>query len=71
MIKRGDIVKHRYYLDAEKLPEKVALKCKITAIRQGVIYYRPYYGLHDDGTEWLGSGSYFPKADIQKYLILK
>jgi hypothetical protein len=28
---------------------------KITKVEKGSIYYRPVYGTHDDGTEWLGS----------------
>ena len=28
---------------------------KITKVSQGSIYYRPDYGLHDDGSEWLGA----------------
>ena len=30
------------------------LAVKITKIAGGTIYYRPDYGKHDDGSEWLG-----------------
>jgi hypothetical protein len=39
----------------------------VTAVRLGAVYYRPDYGLHDDGTPWLGSPSYFSAADADKY----
>jgi len=31
------------------------LVMKITKVAAGSIYYRPDYGKHDDGSEWLGS----------------
>lgn len=55
---RGKIYLHRHYLDPDMSNKPLA--CKVTKIAQGVAYYRPYYGLHDDGSEWLGSPAYVP-----------
>ena len=63
--KVGDIMLHRRCLDGSNMQP---LRCKITRIAQGVLYYRPHYGLHDDGTEWLGSATYCLLADIDRYL---
>jgi hypothetical protein len=65
--KRGDILLHRHWITHDNAP----LCCKITRIAQGVMYYRPYYGLHDDGTEWLGAPSYFPTEQWEKYMERK
>jgi hypothetical protein len=52
--KRGEIYIHRHFMDERRTP----LLCKVTRIAQGVAYYRPYYGVHEDGSEWLGSPYY-------------
>jgi hypothetical protein len=43
---------------------------KITKVTKSAIYYRPDYGLHDDGTEWLGSPAWIQNDNllISKYL---
>jgi hypothetical protein len=51
---RGRIYLHRHYMGEDRKP----LPCKVTKIAQGIPYYRPYYGLHDDGSEWLGRAWY-------------
>lgn len=60
MPKRGDIFEHASFLSSAHLPERVPLKCKVTKVAQGVVYYRPFYGVHEDGSEWLGAPSYTP-----------
>ena len=64
-MKRGATFIHRRFMNADRTP----LRCRITRIAQGVIYYRPDYGTHDDGTPWLGSPSYFPTTDFERYAI--
>lgn len=68
-LKKGTKFLHSRYLDVSKLPEKVQQLCVITAIRQGVIYYKPVYGTHDDGTPWLGSSTYFPKEQAGRWIL--
>lgn len=59
--KRGEIYQHRHF----RYPaSNKALLCKVTRIVSGVAYYRPHYGYHDDGSEWLGSPYY---VDIRKF----
>lgn len=31
---------------------------RVTKVAQGLVYYRPLYGKHDDGSDWLGSPAY-------------
>lgn len=64
-LRRGDRFEHRRYLRPD---ENSPLVCVVTAVRQGVIYYRPDYGVHDDGTPWLGSPSYFPADQESRYV---
>ena len=43
---------------------------KFTRITKTVIHYRPDYGQHDDGSEWLGTSTWIrntPQA-INRYL---
>jgi hypothetical protein len=68
-LKKGTKFLHSRYLDVGKLPEKVQLTCVITAVRMGVVYYRPVYGTHDDGTPWLGSPAYFPKEQAERWML--
>lgn len=68
-LKRGTKFLHSRYLDVGKLPEKVPQLCVVTAIRQGAIYYRPVFGTHDDGTPWLGSPTYFPKEQTERWVL--
>ena len=56
--KRGDVFKHAHFFSPDSMPNKIPLLCKVTKIAGGSIYFRPFYGLHDDGSEWLGSSSY-------------
>lgn len=64
-MKRGDIFTHRHWLNPET---NQPLRCKITKVAGGTLYYRPHYGFHDDGSEWLGKPMYFPVADSAKYI---
>ena len=43
---------------------------KITKVTSSAIYYRPDYGLHNDGTEWLGSCAWITPDQIAKYLVV-
>ena len=67
-MKRGDHFFHKHWLNAEKLGQNELLECVVTRVAKGVIYYRPYYGIHDDGTPWLGSPSYFAEDHTEKYV---
>jgi len=64
-LKVGDYFYHKKWIDAKG---RGPLKCKITKIAHGVIYYRPHYDWHDDGTEWLGFPTYFPIGEIDYYV---
>ena len=66
---KGQIFLHKRWLDAQFMPQRIPLRCIVTRIAQGVIYYRPLYGAHDDGTPWLGAPSYFPISDAHKYIL--
>lgn len=65
-LKRGDRYVSTVWLDQNHQP----LLVKITKVTSSAIYYRPDYGTHDDGSEWLGSPALIdntPEA-IQKWL---
>lgn len=66
-LRRGDRFLHRRLLDPSRMPEKVPQLCLVTAVRQGVVHYRPDYGTHDDGSPWLGGGGYFPIEEIERW----
>jgi hypothetical protein len=66
-MKTGTIFTHKHYLTPDYSGEH--LKCKVTKVSQGVVYYRPFYGMHDDGSEWLGSPCYIPKEDFNKISV--
>lgn len=54
-VKRGFLFAHRHFRDpADNKP----LRCKVTRVAQGVVYYRPIFARHDDGTSWYGSPAY-------------
>jgi hypothetical protein len=60
-IKRGMLFSHKHYIDpADNKP----LRCKVTRVAQGVVYYRPIYRKHDDGSEWCGGPSYISEAEF-------
>ena len=62
-LKRGTWFESRHWLNpADKSP----LVCRVTKISAGTLYYRPVYGLHDDGTLWLGSPVCFPVEHFEK-----
>jgi len=44
------------------------LECLDTRVAGGVVYYRPNYGKHDDGTPWLGSAGKFPIEQWDKWV---
>lgn len=64
---RGKFYLHRNYRDPDMSGKPLA--CKVTRIAQGVAYYRPYYGLHDDGTEWLGAPAYVSVESFGKSFV--
>ena len=66
MLKQGDIFTHRHWLDPDH--SNAPLRCKVTKIARGMVYYRPYYGLHDDGTEWLGALWKFELMNAARYV---
>lgn len=45
--------------------------CQITRIAQGKIYYKAYYGLHDDGTPWYGFFDYIPEEVADRYISIR
>ena len=65
--RRGTMFYHRHYRDPV---HGGPLRCVVTAIRGGVLYYRPDYGTHDDGTPWRGAPAYFPVEDAPRYASL-
>jgi len=67
-LRKDDLFEHRYWLDARHMPDKRPLLCIVTRVAQGTVYYRPFYGRHDDGTSWLGSSTHFPIKDTARYV---
>lgn len=53
--RRGATFRHPYYQNPSNNEQ---LLCKVTRIAYGVVYYRPVYGQHEDGSEWLGAPTY-------------
>ena len=53
--KPGMRFRHKHFIEHNS---RDPLPCVITRVALGVVYYRPDYGLHDDGTPWLGSAAY-------------
>ena len=69
-LSRGDRFTHRYWLHPANGPgERRPLLCIVTAVRGGWIYYRPDYGVHDDGTPWLGSAAKFGVDQVGDYVL--
>lgn len=64
-MKKGERYTSKVWLHPETGAPLVML---ITRIAQGVVYYRPDYGTHDDGSRWLGSSAYFTFESAAKYL---
>jgi hypothetical protein len=64
-VKRGEHFNHTYWITPDRKP----LECVVTRIAQGVIYYRPFYSKHDDGTDWLGASAYFSVEQAEKYVL--
>lgn len=67
-MRRGARYESRIWLSSDYTNRPAIMK--ITRIMHDRIYYRPDYGHHDDGTEWLGSAAWIPNTPqaIQKYL---
>ena len=57
-MKQGERYLSNIWMDADRKP----LRLKITRVTKHSIYYRPDYGLHDDGSEWLGSPAYIDNS---------
>jgi len=53
-MKQGERYISNVWMDADHNP----LRIKVTRVTKHSIYYRPDYGLHEDGSEWLGSPHY-------------
>lgn len=64
-LKRGTIFEHRHWLDPQS---NKPLRCKVTRVAMDTIYYRPHYGFHDDGSEWLGGVACFPISQTARYV---
>lgn len=64
-LKVGDRFEHKHFLNPETRQPLVGL---VTRIAGGIVYYRPDYGLHDDGTPWLGSAAYFPVEQESRWV---
>lgn len=67
ILRHGQFLFSKVWLNPEN---NKPLLMKITKVTKSAVYYRPYYGLHDDGTEWLGAPAWIenkPEA-IAKYL---
>ena len=47
-MKRGEYYKSTVWLDPHHQASAVPLIVKITKTTVGTLYYRPYYGRHDD-----------------------
>ena len=56
---RGTIFQHNHFLNPNT---QQPLACKVTTVRAGRVYFQPYYGTHEDGSDWLGS-PYFLTTD--------
>jgi hypothetical protein len=67
-MKRGTRFLHARILDASKMPEKVPQVCVVTRVARGTVYYRPDYGLLDDGSPWLGSPGSFPVGNTDRWV---
>jgi len=65
-MKVGMIFAHKKWLDPQVNGQ--ALRCKVTKIAKGKIYYRPFYGRHADGSEWLGSPAFFAIEAAERYM---
>lgn len=67
-LKRGSTFLHRFWLDVSKAPAREPLRCRVTKVSGGSVYWRADYGKHDDGTEWLGSPMRFQLDDASRYV---
>ena len=65
VLKRGVCFIHKRWLDGSN---NQPLKCQITRIARGLMYYRADYGLHDDGTPWLGAPYFIAVEDAGKVI---
>lgn len=68
VLRRGMRFESRVWLDPTYMPEHRPALCLVTAVRAGMVYYRPDYGLHDDGTPWLGSAACFPVEQTARWV---
>ena len=64
-IYKGAYFTHSRWLDPDHSNQP--MRCKVTRVARGLVYYRPHYGWHDDGTEWLGNPWKFGIEDADKY----
>lgn len=60
---KGTIFTHQRFLDPST---NTALQCKITVVRSGRVYFRPFYGTHEDGSDWLGTPYYLSLEEWEK-----
>lgn len=54
--KHGLHFTHKRFLEGDYSGKP--LECKITKVTRSTVYFRPYYGIHEDGSEWLGNPWY-------------
>jgi len=60
----GDVYLSKVWMGEDRQP----LGLKVTRVAQGTVYVRPWYGLRDDGSEWLGAPSHFPVGEATRWL---
>ena len=72
-VKRGEHFLHARVLDVRSMAdtEKRPQEYRITRVAAGWVYYRAYYGLHDDGSEWLGSPECMTVAEFPRIVRLE
>lgn len=63
--RKGMMFKHTRFMDPST---NAPLVCKVTKIAGGTVYCRPFYGYHDDGSEWLGSPWYFRLEEFKAHV---
>ena len=61
--RKGHIYTHRKFFDPVT---KRPLRCKVTKVAKGIVYYRGYYGVDLSGDEVLGGLSFFDVEDAPK-----
>jgi hypothetical protein len=69
MIKRGMKFPHPRVLSCAALSEHVPQTYVVTRVTRDWVYYRADYGLHDDGTPWLGKAECTERDRFERMLV--